>query len=222
MGDDHMKYLTAILVLMLLCQGLALGQDSTDEPAMESGKQTTAKVGRRSTESFWTWDFGALYRFSGDTYGPTLWQEEETAPRYFFSLDIARLKPSRTGLARGFSLGFVAESDSWRLGLNYRFRKLLDGNRYFEFAPGILIADSASRSDPKFPGFTAQAALGLSRFFGLVGRVDSRRKDNPDGFSWTDTSWYGGLRMSSYAGVSATLAGGLVVGALAAMASSWN
>jgi hypothetical protein len=235
-----MKMATLALAILFSLAGPIWAQDSENPGEVESspedpvwflGQGEGVDNSGRSLKPFTTWDFGALYRLSGDTYGPR-YPYADSPPKYFFSLDIARMSPRKSGVAHGFGLGFAAESDSWRVSMNYRLRKILGGGRYLEIAPGIILVDSASQSDVQWPGFTAQFGLGLSRYFGLVLRVDSRRKEGESyewddyssypettDYQWTDTSWYGGLRMSSHVGMGATLAGGLVAGALALLAS---
>jgi hypothetical protein len=236
-GMNPARLLLGLLVLMawpaLAQEGVQADPAepaSGDAPRDVRGPET---VPASAGESYWSWDFGALYRLSGDPYGPG-YPYMDSPPSYFFSLDIARLHSGRSRFCHGLGLGFAAESDSWRMGLSYHFRKELGDHRYLEISPGILFVDSASQADIKWPGLTVQAGLGLSRYFGLVLRVDSRRKTaegydwNDNSFDpqrveyqWTDTSWYGGLRLSSRAGMVASLAAGLVVGAWALYASGW-
>lgn len=238
-----MKAATMIVGMLLLmawpAQAQESGQSNLDEPSPDDplwylSNRTSDPIKAPVRRSSWSWDFGALYRFSGDTYYPGNPYQDNTAPKYFFSLDLARLHPGRSRNSHGFNLGFAAESDSWRVGLGYRFRKELGQGQYLELTPGILVVDSASQSDVQWPGYTAQLGLGLSRYFGFVLRVDSRRKEVEDydwedtsdyprtvKYQWTDTSWYGGLRLSSHVGMGATFAGGLIIGGLAILASGW-
>lgn len=81
------------------------------------------------------------------------------------------------------------------LGVRPRYRRWLTDETSLDLSLGILLSGDHERFAPKFPSFTAHAALTQSDMVGVTLGAEVIR-GGPGG---AEVGWYGGLRFGSYA-----------------------
>lgn len=117
---------------------------------------------------------------------------------------------ARTALGGSIRYGTLGFDSGDRWGVQVRYRRWTGSGGTFDVAAGLLLEGHSDAVVNRYPGYTAQIALGSGDLLGLTAGVEMLRFTCESSLECakrrgTDVAWYGGIKLGSYPGVIAGL-----------------
>ncbi len=153
--------------------------------------------------SFWITEAGTLYRFdlpqTNDKWHATL--------MYNWEVGLMVNQSERYAIGGSLFFNFDDLTNHTLVGFRARYRRWLSPRISLDIAPGIILSESKTDN----VAFSGEVMLGADDLIAAVVRLDMRENR----FKYSDNfAWYGGLRLRSYPGLVAGIAGPIIAAAI--------
>lgn len=212
-----MKHFKATFFILLILSVLLVPDIVRAGCAFGRGKPQAECAGWIVFNSGW------LQRFAGKV-------ESYNKSRYLLNFDLGFMKNISDTRALGGSFYLGADDDGSDFGVMARYKKFITPVSSYEFCGGLILAGDDNYLEKRFPGFIFQASISLKDWIAVTFQSQITRFDrinytyynyqsNWESYSGTQTEFYLGMRLGSYAALIIPTAITIIV---ATMIDDWD